>query len=78
MSQAKCKARPVGKLRAGSYPIAGDQLDAIWKILMALPEDALADAPPDARAVMETVQAVKATFPKRPRKKPDGGKIDPA
>ena len=68
MSQAKCKARPVGKLRAGCYPFAGDQLDAIWKILAALPVEALANAPADARAVMQAVQAVKTTLPKRPRK----------
>lgn len=64
--------RPIDKMRTveekdGGYPSVGNQLDALWKILGALPPEALADAPKEAVAVMRQVQAVKTRFPKRPK-----------
>ncbi|NSX14946.1 hypothetical protein HTY52_12760 [Cupriavidus taiwanensis] len=47
-------------LRRAEYPNIGDQLDAVWKALGALPASAL---PPETRAMLEQVQAVKARYP---------------
>jgi hypothetical protein len=49
-------------LRAAAYPPAGDQLDAIWKIVNGLIAGEDPDA--DALAVRDAVLAVKAKFPK--------------
>ena len=47
--------------RAAEYAEVGDQLDAIWKALGQL--DA-ASLPPETRAMLEHVRAVKEKFPK--------------
>lgn len=51
-----------GDLRRAAYPDAGEQIGALVKGIKAL----LAGEPPpaDALAVIEQVDAVKATFPK--------------
>ena len=59
------KFRPVpdpmyDKRRAEAYPPIGDQLDAIWKLVESLGDDA---AP--ARDMLTKIQAVKNRFPKR-------------
>ena len=50
--------------RSASYPSAAEQIDAVWKILAALPAGSLANAPADALAVMISRDAVKTTYPK--------------
>lgn len=44
--------------RAKAYPAIGDQLDAIWKALSAVP-----NLPADATTMMMQIQAVKAKYP---------------
>jgi hypothetical protein len=51
-----------GPLRAKAYPPAGDQLDAIWKIVNALLEGKTPAA--DALAVRDAVAAVKTKYAK--------------
>lgn len=53
---------PHGPRRAAEYPAIGDQLDAIWKALAALDPETL---PPEARAMLDQVQAVKKKYPVR-------------
>lgn len=51
-----------GPLREKAYPAAGDQLDALWKIVDALMSGS---APPaDALAIRDKVAAVKAKYVK--------------
>jgi hypothetical protein len=50
------------KLRARSYPSVGEQLDAIWKILLALEEGC--PAPQDALDVRSRILSVKRGAPK--------------
>ncbi|WP_374419473.1 hypothetical protein [Chromobacterium sp.] len=45
--------------RQADYPDVGEQLDAIWKALAALPS-----LPPDARQMLTRIQHVKTTYPK--------------
>lgn len=47
------------KLRAKEYPDIGDQLDALWKMLRTQ-----AQADPEAKAMLDKIDAVKARFPK--------------
>lgn len=42
------------------YPDVGEQLDAIWKALAALPQP----LPAEAQAVLDRINAVKAKHPK--------------
>lgn len=49
------------EVRAAAYPSVGDQLDAIWKILGAIPLQS--QFPEEACAVMLRVQAVKKENP---------------
>jgi hypothetical protein len=54
----------VGPLRQAAYPSVGDQLDAMWKIVMAM---AASQVPPaDALAVAAQINVVKAKFRKKP------------
>ena len=46
--------------RREAYPPIGEQLDALWKALAATPET----LPPEARAMLDQVQAVKSNIPK--------------
>jgi hypothetical protein len=48
--------------RKAAYPDIGDQLDAIHKLLDAIRRSE--PAPAEALAVLDRVQAVKATYPK--------------
>lgn len=51
-----------GPLRQRAYPAAGDQLDALWKIVEALV--AGKTAPAEALQVKAAIDAVKAKYPK--------------
>jgi len=63
----------VGRLRMGEYVDAREQLGAFAKILEAilphLSPEARAAIPADALAVLDGIAAVKARFPKNPKKK---------
>lgn len=50
---------PYDQRRAAEYPDVGDQLDAIWKALAALPS-----LPPDAMEMLERIRRIKTTYPK--------------
>lgn len=55
-------AQDVTLLRATDYPSIGDQLDAIWKALAALPGNALPD---ETKDMLSRVQRVKSRFEKK-------------
>lgn len=48
--------------RAKEYPSVGDQLDAIWKLIAALPKK---DVPPDAQQMLGRIDGVKQRLPKK-------------
>ncbi|KIA80355.1 hypothetical protein QR66_10815 [Chromobacterium piscinae] len=45
-------------LRRAAYPEVGEQLDALWKALAAVP------LPPEAEAMRQRIQAIKQQYPK--------------
>lgn len=47
--------------RRAEYPAIGDQLDALWKALAAMPHGTL---PPEADAMLERIRAIKDEYPK--------------
>lgn len=58
------------RVRAGAYPPAGDQLDALWKGFAAVlrqAQDERSAGDPDlvaAEEMLAAIKAVKTTFPK--------------
>lgn len=50
------------KLRAAEYPKVGDQIDAIYKMALAL--QGTQELPPETLQWMSQVAAVKAKYPK--------------
>lgn len=57
----------VHRRRAVEYPPIGDQLDALMKLARTL-LDAGFSLPPDAVAIVERCEAVKASLPKQAAK----------
>ena len=51
------------KLRAAAYPKAGDQLDAIYKMAVAL-KNSGAPLPPETLDWIAAIELVKQTYPK--------------
>jgi hypothetical protein len=57
--------------RRAGYPPIGDQLDAVMKIARALAAQGI-QLPPDAMAVVEKCEAVKARYRKPPEGESNG------
>lgn len=53
--------KPYWEQRKEAYPEIGDQLDAIWKVLAALPDEALTS---EAQQLLASIQKVKTDIPK--------------
>lgn len=56
-------ARPHGAVRAAAYPPVGEQLDAIYKLAAMLARAGM-ELPPETRAWIAQVDAVKRRYPK--------------
>lgn len=54
---------PYAPKRAARYPAIGDQLDAVYKLAVALRAQGMT-LPPETQAWIAQVQAVKAAIPK--------------
>lgn len=65
MSRSKVAREPC-RLRMGDYPSAGDQLDEMWRAIEALA--AGEPLPASATEMIDKIRAVKARFPKTPRR----------
>lgn len=50
------------KLRREGYPEIGDQLDALWKLIAALPQ---ANNIPEVKSMLQKIEAIKTRFPKQ-------------
>lgn len=56
-------SEPYAPIRAKEYPAIGDQLDAVFKLALALKEQGVV-LPPETQAWVEQCQAVKERHPK--------------
>jgi hypothetical protein len=61
--------RPYRVARKHHYPSTGDQLDAIWKAIETIGEQAGIDFPQDVVDQLEKIRKVKAKCPKEGIKK---------